>query len=1179
MEEKNLGRVAVVHKGNFNPENQPYNRLDEIYGNNGTISGSFRSKIEDNSEPLSNSLAWGLVSKDGDKGDKGEGASPFYLQSSPAIETYADLTSLAETLSGADVNKAWLNKADGLVYVWDGTAFPADGEGLDLGSDNDPQGLVNYFNRNLANEAVVSILADTITQTAEGVSKAYSFSSDFAANTFSEKVCNIWVDGKVVRGTGTVSIAVSVMAAGVQVHYENVILSTDELGKFKLTTVGLGSYDQIVLYPTTTGNAQLFVQDIYFGTGELTEFSYRLGDREIDILRGVTPNNRTNFTTDPLAYGDYWTLEDDGSISNSQIGYFPSFVVTDLEAIKREGNAYISLLIKNLGPNSIGISYRLNTASAPGAWSGGDYFKNVGDFWKEYVKEIAIGADIVSIEFAFHKPTADVTFIKNMVVSENKYRQGTGAVIDTFTKEITPIFNRLDGRAAAMPDGSFVYGKVGKSITIPTGIPYNLPLDQYINVEDYAGNRAFLLVKGSEAGGVTSYSISFTDALYSPVGAVNDLIAFNKCESFVIPANAFYMSIVNLRNNTHQSAFENIILSEKFITSDAVLGKNSLEKTLENVVVKNVFPFSKLSPAEDDFGANTQEVSQDGNGDFVLKIKQGDKVVYRFDLNEENRIANSFVNFKVNQPQKASLKVTISGYAVGGFVETSAASTFVLSSIDSWDDFQFPFSLENLYYMRILFENLGTSDIEIKNVSVTNREILPTTKLSSNRAIEGAFYQVDSMLDAMKIGVDNEFRISNVHAVKNVPIPLGMKDFRILENSRVPTVTDMQDVQYIDTKGLTLQLIDQQNNIWLAGDIATYVIPLTTFQTLLSAPILMPIGTVLADGTTVSTRAEYFVELNISTIATYKVLDHGALGIRQMGNGEVCIWTYAGMITSSANRTAFNAPIVLDLKGYFINAWLFDAVENVVVIGGYFAAGYDGSGTSRGKGNLWVSYDSGQTFSLIFNTEATSLPIGNGFHIHGACYDKYYDRVWMVVGDSDADTTPGKVYYCDNYKDATPTWKILPFNGASMNANLEQYCTVYADESFLLFGSDTNPSTLNRMARSADKNKNVIRETAVYINPALTHVPCAMNRYKPGLPIAILNGVQNLPLTSRASIIVSDNCNNFYEVWEDYLPSAPRTDTFNTIFYLEDHSIYTFKQDVRFSGGITMVRGKLGDWN
>lgn len=47
----------------------------------------------------------------------------------------ADYASLPGDLGGGDAGKAYLVDADGLIYVWDGSGFPADGAGLDVGNN------------------------------------------------------------------------------------------------------------------------------------------------------------------------------------------------------------------------------------------------------------------------------------------------------------------------------------------------------------------------------------------------------------------------------------------------------------------------------------------------------------------------------------------------------------------------------------------------------------------------------------------------------------------------------------------------------------------------------------------------------------------------------------------------------------------------------------------------------------------------------------------------------------------------------------------------------------------------------------------------------------------------------------------------------------------------------------
>lgn len=69
----------------------------------------------------------------GAKGDAGAG-----LQITGSVDTYADLPT---DLTPADAGKAYFNQADGKLYVWSGTQFPANGQGSQFKGDTGAQGL------------------------------------------------------------------------------------------------------------------------------------------------------------------------------------------------------------------------------------------------------------------------------------------------------------------------------------------------------------------------------------------------------------------------------------------------------------------------------------------------------------------------------------------------------------------------------------------------------------------------------------------------------------------------------------------------------------------------------------------------------------------------------------------------------------------------------------------------------------------------------------------------------------------------------------------------------------------------------------------------------------------------------------------------------------------------------
>ena len=68
----------------------------------------------------------------GPKGDDGAG-----IQIAGSVPTYGDLPS---NLGPADAGKGYLVDADGKLYIWSGTAFPANGAGTEFRGPQGPQG-------------------------------------------------------------------------------------------------------------------------------------------------------------------------------------------------------------------------------------------------------------------------------------------------------------------------------------------------------------------------------------------------------------------------------------------------------------------------------------------------------------------------------------------------------------------------------------------------------------------------------------------------------------------------------------------------------------------------------------------------------------------------------------------------------------------------------------------------------------------------------------------------------------------------------------------------------------------------------------------------------------------------------------------------------------------------------
>jgi len=82
----------------------------------------------------------------GDQGIQGiqgiQGAAGEGIAISGSVATYADLAAIAAGLGSGDAGNGYLDNSSGLLYIWDGSAFPNEGDGVafkgDPGVPGDP---------------------------------------------------------------------------------------------------------------------------------------------------------------------------------------------------------------------------------------------------------------------------------------------------------------------------------------------------------------------------------------------------------------------------------------------------------------------------------------------------------------------------------------------------------------------------------------------------------------------------------------------------------------------------------------------------------------------------------------------------------------------------------------------------------------------------------------------------------------------------------------------------------------------------------------------------------------------------------------------------------------------------------------------------------------------------------
>ena len=72
--------------------------------------------------------------------DGAPGADGAGIQLAGEVESYAELLIISDSLGTEDAGRGWLNRYDGLLYIWSGTGFPAEGSGTQFRGPVGPQG-------------------------------------------------------------------------------------------------------------------------------------------------------------------------------------------------------------------------------------------------------------------------------------------------------------------------------------------------------------------------------------------------------------------------------------------------------------------------------------------------------------------------------------------------------------------------------------------------------------------------------------------------------------------------------------------------------------------------------------------------------------------------------------------------------------------------------------------------------------------------------------------------------------------------------------------------------------------------------------------------------------------------------------------------------------------------------
>ena len=172
---------------------------------------------------------------------------------------------------------------------------------------------------------------------------------------------------------------------------------------------------------------------------------------------------------------------------------------------------------------------------------------------------------------------------------------------------------------------------------------------------------------------------------------------------------------------------------------------------------------------------------------------------------------------------------------------------------------------------------------------------------------------------------------------------------------------------------------------------------------------------------------------------------------------------------------------------------------------------------------VYHSADHGATWRIIFTHPSASLAEA---HIHAVAYDRWWDRVWVTVGDGTANRA---IYYSDDWTEATPTWVTATRGGPNVVG-------VFPMAECILFGTDDPINGVKRYTREGYRRHAPVGQPesvhAINSSGVLTHVAGTMWRRSDADPVLIPFSPSVTPAPPSV-LVATMNGRDFYTVWTD----------------------------------------------
>ncbi|KQC33960.1 hypothetical protein AAU57_11945 [Nonlabens sp. YIK11] len=235
----------------------------------------------------------------------------------------------------------------------------------------------------------------------------------------------------------------------------------------------------------------------------------------------------------------------------------------------------------------------------------------------------------------------------------------------------------------------------------------------------------------------------------------------------------------------------------------------------------------------------------------------------------------------------------------------------------------------------------------------------------------------------------------------------------------------------------------------------------------------------------------------------------------------------------------------------------------------------------RRAGMCYFTMDNGETWQMLFDCSLNTLfTATNAHHMHGACYDPYWKKFFLIGGDADENRPFHYTDVDDNINLSNVVWTLADSDPDLYKiASGEQHCSVYAHKDYLFFGTDFTLTGIWRMARIDQENMTDREPCYIINNTRITHIPSVFyQKYEDDetMCLSMLGdsiGEAEVARELRTSLLHSTADGvTWREIWKDEVRNGGfGLNVQSKVFHYGNYIILNIYKDARFPSDQSMV--------